>query len=349
MFATWSVLSPAAWACAGLVHVEGDLAESDHAEVVFATAGGEVEVSYRVGYTGTAAEFGWVIPVPGDVAAVEDGDADLFQRLRGLTAPTVSYETGSGSDGGGCALGCGSGSKAGGSPTSTDGLTIVAEGFTGTYDFVVVEATDPAGLQAWLDAAGWSGLAEEDLEHYVDLGASFVALSLHPDVATTPSGGRDLPPLRVRYAGGEQRFPSVLARNAAVDTQRTTVWVVGDTRATVSGWSSEDPTRLQANGLDPAVVFLDALGALGADQRWLRSWAGPGEGAFVTRFDTWAPAEVHDTDAVFAFEASTEELHTSIDATDGGGSTASLGLLVGCGLWVRRRAQPSSRTLPIEK
>ena len=36
------------------------------------------------------------------------------------------------------------------------GVTVVGEGFTGTYDYVVVEATDAHALTDWAAGAGWS-------------------------------------------------------------------------------------------------------------------------------------------------------------------------------------------------
>lgn len=353
MFSLWIGAGAAAWACAGFVHEAADLAESDHATVLFELDGERIEVSYEAGYVGHAETFGWVIPVVGDVDVVEDGDGARFDALRALSAPTVDFGSSStgGAGGGGCALGCGGASKGGGlrsdGTPNGQGFTIVEEGFTGTYAYTVITATDVAELTAWFDDHGWEGLPPEDIDHYVGLGASFVALALAPDVATTPAAGRELPPIRIGYAG-EPRFPSVMARHASVPAQRTTAFVVGETRAVVSGWDSEDPEGpIDATALEAEDAFLRRLEGLGDDRAWLRTFAGPDlDGRFVTRFDTYAPTEVHTVDAVFALEDSTESLSTTIDASDG--AAASLGLL-GLGAWLRRRRAQSSSSLPIEK
>ncbi len=339
---------PEARACAGLVHAVDDLAESDHAEVVFEVAGDQVAVSYLASYVGDAAAFGWVIPVPSrEVAAVEDGDPSLFERLRAASAPAIEW--GEEEAAAGCGLGCLAGASKGGDlaggTRGTQNVTVLDQGFTGTFDYVVVASDDAADLQAWFVENGWEGLPADDLQHYVDVGGAFVALSLTPDITTTPAEGAPLPPLRVRYAGGGLRFPSVMARHGAVDAQRTTAYVVADARAVLAeGWTSEDGGVLRAPDVDPEVAFLARLGGLGEDRAWLRSWAAPfadGAGAdrFATRFDTWAPTDVHDVDAVFDVEASTEPLSTTVDVSSdderaAGGGLALLGLL---GWGLRRR------------
>lgn len=344
--AAWAVGS-AAWACAGLVHGDDELAESDHAEVVFEVGDGEVSVSYVAGYAGDAASFGWVIPVPGTTAPlVEDGDADLVSTLRAVSAPAIEW--GDVDDGGG---GCGclaSAGKSDGTPggrsTSSNGFTVIDEGFTGTFTYTTVAATDAGVLAAWFAEHGWSGLPAEDLQHYVDAGSVFVALTIDPAVATTPIEGSPLPPVRLTYAGDEVRFPSVMARHGLVD-QRTTVYVVADGRAVASeGWTAEDGGVIDAPYEDPEYAFLDRLGALGEDRAWLRTWAGPvsvgGADRFATRFDTYAPPEVHDADAVFALEASTAPLSTTIDVSSDEQQAAAGGLavvaLLGWGLRRRR-------------
>ncbi len=332
-----------AYACAGLVHEVGALAESDHAEVAFEVGSGEVAVSYAVAYTGDAADFGWVIPVPGEVAAVDDGDVGLFTALRERSAPLVNYGSSAESDSGGCGCLFGAGSKAGGT-RSNDGVTVLDEGFTGTYDYVVITATDAGDLDAWFADHGWEGLAADDLSHYVDLGATFVALQVTPASATTPASGAALPPVRIRYAGDELRFPSVMARHGLVDAQRTTAYVVADSRAkAVAGWTSEDGGTLLGDPEDPELAFLARLGVLGEDRAWLRTWAGTfvtdgGDERFATRFDTYAPTDVHDADAVFGLEASTEPLSTTIDVSQEEMAAGGIALLGMFGWRLRRRS-----------
>src|SRR5687768_12918754 len=202
-----------AWPCAGISHEEGVLAESDAAEVLFEVVPGQVAVSYAVRYTGDAPDMGWVIPVPSTPRSVEDGDAERIELLRDASQPIVEWiEEDDSSGGGGC--GCGATSKyglAGSVGDRGNDVTVVAEGFTGTYDYVAIAADEVADLEAWFADNGWTGLATEDLDHYVASGSTFVALRVVPDTAETPVEGRELPPVRITYDGDAMMFPAVMA------------------------------------------------------------------------------------------------------------------------------------------
>ncbi|MEQ1504203.1 MAG: DUF2330 domain-containing protein [Myxococcota bacterium] len=328
-------LSGSAWACAGLVHDDTSLAESDAAEVLFEPGDGEVAVSYAVAYTGNAADFGWVIPVPGAVSAIEDGDADRIASLRQASQPVVSWPSAD-QPSAGCA--CGGAAKSGDSLESrSNDLEIVAEGFTGTYAYVVIEATDADALTAWFTDNGWAGIDPDDVAHYVSIGAAFAALQVVPETADTPVDGRLLPPVRIRYAGDALLFPAVMARHAAVSEQHTTLYVVGADRATLAGWTFEEPSGL--SGSDPVAVWDDALAALGADRAYARTFAGAVDGGFLTRFDTIAPTEVHDADVTLALGDGTDGFQVTIrvDGGDSGSEAAiPLGLLLLAGVGARR-------------
>lgn len=330
--AVWAAAT--AWPCAGLVHEEGKLAESGGAEVLFEPAANAV--TYAVTYQGDAADFGWVIPTDGPPAAVEDGDAALFSALRGLSSPEYEYPPEAYEDGG---CGCGPSSKGDSTPggLESNDVEIVAEGFTGTYEWIAVDAGDPTALDAWLADHGWTGLVEEDLQHYVERGSTFLAVRVLPTVAQTPAEGRELPPLRIVVDGDAMMFPAVLARGASSPTQRTTLYVLGSTRAVLSGWSYGDQSLITEDATDPLAVWEQALAERGAEAAYLRSYAGPYEGAFLTRFDTLAPREVHDQDVELALEDSTDPVSTRIVLTETATTRAALLLLpVALGAWRRR-------------
>jgi len=300
-----AALVSTAFGCAGLVHAEGELAESGASEAVFEVLDGAVEVTYEVVYEGDAEAFGWIVPVPADVLAVEDGDEALLEAVRSASEPEVYVESVVDEGGGGCGcLGVAGSAKSDRSNEVQGGsVTVVAEGFTGTYAYIVVEATDTDALDAWAVAGGWAlGSVNADLQHYLDLGHPLVLLDLAPDAPA--DGLRALPPIRIRYGSEELRFPSKMAR-AAGQAQRTTVYVLGDGRASVvEGWSHEDVDDLEGNG-EAAEVFADALAELGADRTWARTWSGSSSGRHLTRFDLFAEADQHDRDTVFGFDGTT--------------------------------------------
>lgn len=332
----WAMVSTA-WPCAGLSHAEGVLAESDAAEVIFEVEQDAVTVSYAVRYEGDASNFGWVIPIPAAPSAVEDGDIAQFNRYHEGTQPSIERPPDDSTlRGGGCS--CVGAATKGGDSSEQNDLDIVAEGFTGTYEWVAITSTDVAALQTWFSDNGWTGLATEDIDHYVSDGAVFVALTIVPDSAKTPEGGRQLPPIRISYPGAEIVFPSVMARHASVQTQRTTVFVSGASRAMLTGWGSEDGTALHGSkDGDPNEIWDEHIGALGEDQRFLRTWAGAFDDAFLTRFDTLAPSGVHTEDAVFSLQESSEPLSTSIVLDESESESAALLVLPFAALGLLRR------------
>jgi hypothetical protein len=337
---------PAA-ACGGLATSAESLAVSDAMEALFEVGAGEVRVSYDVKYHGNAADLGWVIPVPGDVSAVADGDPERLEEVRFQSQPSVVTEYAS-EDSSGCSspLACGGGSKGGNSRsldggTQGDGLTVLDQGFTGTYEYLVIAATDAGDLEAWFTEHGWTGIANDDLQHYVQQGWNFAALRVVPGAAEGEQ--RALPPVRITYAGDQLAFPAVMARHSSAIEQRTTLYVVGDSRAILTGEWLQDDSRGPLDGTladDPQALWDDHLEGLGAGQAYSRTYAGFFDGdRFLTRFDTLAPTSVHDADVELDFEADQGDIHTVITLVEAGGSeaTIALGLLLAL-VGARRRS-----------
>ena len=108
-------------------------------------------------------------------------------------------------------------------------VSVEGEGFAGPYVYTILTADDTDALQAWLDDAGFDlGGTATTLDFYVEEGGfSFVAVSLAPDDALTPAGGRTLPPLTVATDSDELRFPARMALTGEPDWVRTVVWVTG--------------------------------------------------------------------------------------------------------------------------
>jgi hypothetical protein len=162
-----------------------------------------------------------VIPIPGAFVSLKEADPKLFDMYRLCSQPSVRYVGEAEDSGCGCTK---SKSDAGGnlSDTATRDVTIVAEGFTGDYEYTVLEATSTKGLVNWLDEHGWSTMgADGALDAYVAAGGfQFVSIALTPTVSETPEQGRELPPLRIRYDGSDLRYPAMMAR-VAMDLTRS--------------------------------------------------------------------------------------------------------------------------------
>ncbi len=311
------LLIQTAAACAGLFHEEGVLAESDAQTVLLEQLDGQVRSTWLVRYSGDAEAFGWVIPVFGDLETVEDADSGLFEELSAKTAPSVIYETAYEDDN---TCGCGGMAKSGDfdgrngadSGANTLDVEVLGEGFTGAYTWTNVAADSIDPLLGWLDLNGWDAeMQRPALEAYVaEGGVSFVAISLSGGA----EGTADLPPLQLTVSGDALRYPSTMARYGAVQKVKTTLYVLGDQGASVSGWASEQRSEINASSDDDsATVWEEALWETGGDSSTaVLTWAGSHEDGWLTRFDLYADKEVHTADMVFALDEAELWASTSI-------------------------------------
>ena len=351
-------LSAPALPCVALVHEPGELAESDGQETIFwrDAASGDAVVEYLVRYEGTAADFGWIIAIPGAFTQMSDGDEAHFEALREATSPAVWYMSTAPYESGGCCL-SNAKSDGGGERGNSlgdsgallqDGVDIVAEGFTGTYSYTAVAADDATALQAWLDTNGWDvGDTADAIDAYVADGFGFVLVELLPSVGETPDEGRTLPPVVIQYGGGDMVFPARMAVGFGSQVFQSTVWVLGEHAATVSGWTSTQESWLEGSD-DPDVVWEEALWAAGGDSPgYLLSHARKFtfhedfDLGWVTRFDALAAGSAHTVDATFELDGEDVDVSTTIEVwgasdTGCGADPAAVGLL-GLGVLIRRR------------
>ena len=337
---TVAALTVDAHACAGFYHDDGASAESDVQRAVLRRTPDGVEVTYEVDLSVDTGSFGWVIPTPGAVVDVADGDPALIAGLLRDTAP--QRELTQATEGGGCA-GAAKGSDSLGVESGADnGVEVVYTGATPTYDYAVLEATSADALQEWLADNGW-GDGGGAYDGYIDDGGwQFVAIKLSMDVSTPARA--TLSPITLAYEGDRMVYPSRMAQGG-MQTVATTVFVVGNQRARVSaGWTSEDLLAVWDDGEDPDyiefVAYPEAVALIGADRGFAVTFAGPWQGEWATRFETIASPSVHVEDAEFELDGGDETLHTVLSnqggcqAPEGAAIMAMFPLLA---LWRRRR------------
>jgi hypothetical protein len=333
-----------AQACGAFFHPPEALAESRSFEVLFEQREGEVQVDWRVIYQGDAEAFGWVVPFAGSFASLEDGDPALFDSLRALTDPQEDLEEVEPS---GCA------DAKGGDGLNFDtgggrGVEVVAQGFTGTYAYAVLEATDAAALEGWLEEHGWElGEASEAAAAYVAEGGwQFLALSLAVE-GSAETQGRELPPVRLVYQGDALVWPARMAGAGMAAPTHTTLYVQGDQRASIAaGWGEAEVALVWDDGESPEYMrfeaWPEALEELGEDASFGVVWSGAREGGWLTRFETLAPASAYQAaDVTFALDGGTDAaVHTLL--SNRGGCAAPEGaawvwLAPGLGLLAARR------------
>ncbi|MDI2126399.1 DUF2330 domain-containing protein [Yinghuangia seranimata] len=179
------------------------------------------DIMMRLTVAGNSDKAAWIMPVP-TRATVALGDDQLFSRLGHVVEPVEEtrhyfwpregdwpftdrpdHESVAGAPRGG-------GEAAGAPPVS-----VVGSGRLGPFEFVQLAATDPAALESWLGANGFSmpdGLAQS-LRPYVDQHWEYVAVKLAPDTRGKVLSG-PMDPLRISFASDRLVYPMRLSQRA---------------------------------------------------------------------------------------------------------------------------------------
>ena len=321
-----SLLMNPAFACGGFVPQEGALAASDAQQALFDLAADRVTVTYRARYQGNAADFAWVLAVPGKVDAVEEGDGDTLDAIALASAPQVEVDPAAES------AGCGCGSSGGLSKGATDGsfgeagdtgVQVTSTGVAGAYTYTTLAAADADSLVTWLSEHGYDvSRIQDSIAAYVadPLDYEFVAVQLVPELPEEYGQyGADLAPLAITYGAASDGavhaiFPARLGVTSGVETVRTEIFVLGTGTATLSGWegvanpdvaNGDTWDAVGADYSDPEGVYTQHLMSYGGSQRRMwQAYAGayPGETGerWLTRYDAIVYPSTNSVDAVFA-------------------------------------------------
>ncbi|MFH7336007.1 DUF2330 domain-containing protein [Streptomyces sp. KHY 26] len=255
---TW-FLSPA-WACgcgAMVVDPARRIAVSDE-QSVLRWDGRQEQIVMRLTVTGDAHRAAWIMPVP-HRATVRLADPAVFDQLAQAVAPVHrtrhhfwprdgDWPFDDHADGAAAAPAPGAGA-----------VGVVGRQRLGPFDVARLTATDPAALDHWLRANGFTLPARlrKALEPYVAEHWEYVAVRLAPDAEGTALGGA-LDPLRLTFAADRPVYPMRLSRLAGTP-QSLGLYVLAAHRM-------EPSTSI--GGLPPRTVFAGRLtaphGALGA-------------------------------------------------------------------------------------
>jgi Uncharacterized protein conserved in bacteria (DUF2330) len=239
-----SVAPSAAHACGGFFCSQQPVDQSGE-QIVFSLEPGKVTAHIQIAYTGTASDFSWVVPVSTAPTKISVGTQTLFDVLNNSTSPVFRLDYMG--NGGQCfafpdAL-------AGNGPprASNDGVTVLAEGEVGPFNYVVLASTDAVELTTWLKDNGFvqPPAAQELIAHYLKLGMKFVAVKLKKDAMVG-----EIQPLVLEMAQTELCIPLVLTRIAAVDDMPVLAYVFGSARAFPKNWFHVEPDLSKVNWLN---------------------------------------------------------------------------------------------------
>lgn len=352
------LLAQTAAACGGLFCDNVEPVVQTAERLLFHVQGnGEIDTYVEVQYAGPPSDFGWVLPVPGQLLAdeVRTAPAGLFDELELATAPrfTPGAMGVAGSEAG---CGCGGAAWTGGLDTASmmEAVDVVGAAVVGPYSLEVLDTDDANALVFWLQQNGYQYPASATplFEHYVDADMQFVAVKL---LADTPAGPIDT--LVLPCASATPMIPLMLTSVAAADDMELTAYVLASERYGADSWPELEDDVPHATTTEEHEWYLsEAIDAAGG-QAWLTEYAQPidrvlphlsdavtselGGGAYLTRLHSFASAGDMTSDPTFAPRPTLGDVDMTqglagVSSGDTGGS-AAVGLGWAALLWWRRR------------
>jgi hypothetical protein len=198
----------------------------------------------QVQYTGSPAEFAWVLPVkPG--AWIEVGTDAWFEALDAATTvranpPSLDCDFDRSHCGAGSTAGCAASDAAGdGAGLEPDPVTVVHRGSVGPYETVTLHSDVPGALTQWLLDNGFAIAADVQpiIDAYVAEAFDFIALRLLPDV-----GVQQMKPVRVLQPGAVATLPLRMVTAGTGANVGLTLFVIGEGR-----WATENFPTVAVN------------------------------------------------------------------------------------------------------
>ncbi len=267
--------SDVAEACGGLFCDGGQNTVNQAAErIVFADhPDGSVTAVVQIMYDGPADRFGWLLPVPGIPEVGLSSDA-AFQRLQNATNPQYSlnrrvegecareeFLNNGTAENDGFANNADAGAS-GNNASTNNGVTVLAEGNTGPYDYVVIQVDNEDNKTQialdWLADNNYEvgNVGPDLLTDYLDDGFNLLAIRLQKqDDAGT------VRPIRLTYDSSHPMIPIKLTAVAANQDMGVMTWVLGPDRAIPLNYKSLTLNDALLNWFNPTSNYNDVITA----------------------------------------------------------------------------------------
>jgi hypothetical protein len=209
-------------ACGGCFHPPTQtVTDITDERMLLAVSGAQSTLYDQIQYSGSPANFAWVLPIHGTVVVGLSADV-LFDSATQIVPPAQNCPAPS------CALG-GAGGGAFNAATSAPpgAVQVLAQANVGPYETVQLHSTDSGALDAWLTQNGYNipAAVQPVLDAYVSEGFDFLAMKLQPG-----QGVQAMRPVRVTSAGASLSLPLRMASVGTGAVTGITIWVVGDGR-----------------------------------------------------------------------------------------------------------------------
>ena len=277
------LLEPDANACGGFFCDSGGTPVDQSGEkILFVVDSTGIEAHVQISYTGTDAQFAWVVPTR-QVPTLSVGIDQMFTVVGQRTAPFYNvnwhYPTNCGSGGFGGTGGSGGGGYPDGGAVDGGGggggVGVVSSEVVGPYDSVVLTSDDPQALKNWLQTNGYylTPAGSALIDPYVQENNYFVALKLHAGRNVS-----DIQPIVLRFSGGEACVPLRLTAVAALNNMEVTAFLLGNARAVPTNYYEVVPDLARIdwlqNGANYKQVISYAANEAGGNA-FVAEYAGP--------------------------------------------------------------------------
>ena len=268
---------PAARACGGFFCTTvpmNQVAEN----ILFIQGDGTVTTHVQIQYSGTAADFAWILPLPA-VPELAVSHNQIFTQLQRATQP--SFQLNFQWD-----VGCEFPEVA--TAETLEGpynVEIASEERVGPYDTAVISSEDAQAVVDWLVENGYQlgDLGVELLTPYVEEGFYFLALKLAPDRDVG-----DLQPIAATYAADAPGIPIRLTAVATEPDLGILTYILGEHRAVPTNYLHVQINQAAVDwfsgGFNYPDVVTQAANEAGG-QAFVTDYAGPSQ--IVRNFFWW--------------------------------------------------------------
>jgi hypothetical protein len=206
---------------------------------------GEVTAVVEVMYSGDAADFSWVVPVP---SLPEDVELDvapgsaltLFDSASApqiIPPPAVCNSNGPFPPARGGGFSANDSAEGGGD--DDDGVDVIDLPQVGPYAPQRITSEDPRALVDWLNENGYliTEAMEPIVADYVKQDFDFLGMKLAPE-----AGVENIQPIIIKYPGQEPMVPIALTAVASEPEMGVLVFIAGDTR-----WEAQNFANLEVD------------------------------------------------------------------------------------------------------
>ena len=300
---------PAARACGGFFCTTvpmNQVAET----ILFIQGEGRVTTHVQIQYSGAAADFAWILPVPA-VPELAVSHNQIFTQLQRATQ--LSFQLNFQED-----VSCGSPPIAFTTEGPSVGLRynvdIASEERVGPYDTAVISSDDAKAVVSWLVDNGYQlgDLGVELLTPYVEEGFYFLALKLAPDRDVG-----DLQPIALTYTADAPGIPIRLTAVATEPDLGILTYVLGEHRAVPTNYRHVQINKAAINwffgGFNYQSVVTQAANEAGG-QAFVTEYAGPSEIVGNFLFSTFDIDKLRQQDHPADFLAATRAQRFPNDA-----------------------------------